>query len=435
MSWFLTQQVLAGISNSGPYLGQVSQGLRDPDTLNATNFQMICRGRLIIRSTTEGNLRIAFPTAYYINNNNGIESGIGADTTIGATICIGGINSANAISGGGSLINITWGGNALATVPSGTLDYLSDEIPGTSGLTPGTVIWYQVRFENPNGILYETGATNYEALNSTNVALGGEQIRYAASGLDLTQISTKSAWTGGTSSTNLRYCPSLVVAQTSAPSVLNIGTSISDGFRSSARTTPTAPAASGELGDRGIFMRALGRSIACASVAQGGSALVQFLDPAKRSIRMTKAPYFSHIVTDHGTNDLRGQNRTVSELIADYTAFSALFPGKPVFIGTILPDVTGSAGVTNPDGSDQTPNTSNGFNTKQPAANALIRAGVSGVAGYFDLCSAVQLTGNEQKWYADGTALLMTPDFLHPSTYAEQRIVSSGVVDTSVFVR
>lgn len=408
----------------------VTNAVRVPDTLSAGSTQMIGRARMTVRSTTTGNLRIAFPTAYFGSNNGGIESTPGGSTTIGAYVCIGGSNSANAISGGGSLIQVTWGGQALPVIPDGTLAYLSDEISGTANLTPGTVLWVQARYENANGILYESGGSGKEALDSTN----GEQIRYAASGLDLTQISLKSAWSGGSTSPNLRFAPTLVVAPTTDAAVLNVGTSISEGFVSSAKGTPSAPAASGEVGDRGILSRAIGRAVAVASVAQGGSRVAQFLTLANRAIRMQMVPYFTDIVTDHGCNDIRGGSATAATVVGYYQSLIALFPGLRVWFSTQTPHVTGA--ITLADGSDQTPYANQNWPTEMPALNAAIRAGITGAAGYFDLNAATRLGSNELKWYADGsTALLMASDLLHPSTYAEQRVISQGVVDTSVFVR
>lgn len=420
----------ASVYGRGEYLGHITNAVRHPDSLSNTSTQMIVRGRLTVRSTPNGNIRIAFPTYYAPNNLNGIESTTGAPSTIACNVVIGGSVSNGSIQGGSALIPVTWGGQTLATVPDGTVDYLSDEIPGTSGLRPGDVLWFQVRFENPNGILYENGSGSYEALDSSN----GEQIRFAASGLDLTQIGVKTTWSGGSTSPNLRYGPSLVVARTNSPAVLIGGTSINDGFRSTAKGTPPAPAAAGEVGDRGLLPRAIGRNVACASIAQGGSQVAHFLIPANRAIRMNMVQYFSHVAFDGPTNDIGGGGYTATQTAANITLLASVFAGKPLWIATVPPRTTGA--WTAADGSDQVVSTMNQWGTTMPAMNALIRAGIAGVAGYFDVNAATRLGSNELLWYADGsTPGLMAPDGLHPSTYGEQRVIAQGVVNTAVFAR
>lgn len=411
------------------YLGQITNAIRHPDTLSAASTQLIARGRLVVKSTVQGNIRIAFPTYYAPTNANGVESTAGSVTTIGCYIIIGGTVSSGAISGGGTPIQVTWGGQALAVVPDGTVDYLSDEIPGTSGLTPESVIWYQVRYENPNGIIYESGQTNNEALDTT----AGEQTRFAASGLDLTQISSKASWTGGTAG-SAKYGPSLVVAPTFDAAVLIGGTSINDGYRSSAKGAAGAPAAAGEIGDKGLLPRAIGRSVAYACIAQGGSQVAQFLIPTNRQIRMKMLPYFSHVAWDGPTNDLGGGGFLPDVIAANYTALAGLFEGRPFYTATVPPRTTGA--WTLADGSDQVVATISQWATRMPIMNGLIRAGIPGVTGYFDVNAAMRLGSDELKWYADGVnAGLMTSDGLHPSTYGEQRVISQGVVNVGVFVR
>jgi len=153
---------------------------------------------------------------------------------------------------------------------------------------------------------------------------------------------------------------------------------------------------------------------------------------ANSSIRRQLIPYFSHIVTDHLCNDIRNDNITAAAAIARLQAFAESFD-RPVWATTQFPHVTGA--ITLADGTDQVPTTNGGYGAKLAGLNALIRAGIVGIAGSFDLSLAVRLGADDTKWYANGTALLMSPDMLHPATYASQCVVNQGVLDTSLLVR
>lgn len=413
--------------NPSTYVGQVAGQCTIPRSSSGTSTQLIARTRHWLRAGVNY-VRVAFPNVICADNSGGLETSLGTTASVSAYLIAGGTNSAGAISGGGTPVQVTWGGASSVTLADKSVDQLSDVIVITAA--KDTVLWSQCSYENAAGIIYDVGASGTEALDSTN----GEILRIAASGLDLSQINSKAAWTGGTSTTNHRYGPILIVSDTIEPAVLVAGTSISVGTSESAKGTPGAPAASGEIGDRGIVARSIGGVFAYTKIAQGGSRLAHFLVEANRTVRMRLAPYFSHVIIDGPTNDLGGGGYTPAQVVASMQAFAALFPGKVIFGGTVLPRTTGA--WTAADGSDQTTSTINNWATNEPALNALIRAGVTGYAGYFDYNAAARLGSNELRWHADGsTAALMTADGLHPSTYGSQRVRSQGVVNTAVILR
>lgn len=428
----LSYQSSTGVVVQQPttYLGHVTNAARISNFFSNTNFQFISRAKEIIKSVIEGNLRPTLSTLYCLMNDSGLERPLPGNSTYRVNLIVGGTVSGGAIVGGGNIINVTYNGSRDIVVPPGVLDFPLDEIPGTSNLPVDTVLWWQISMTNPNGIIMES---NQGSTGSPSDSTAGEQMRYAASGLDMNLIDSKGAWTGGTQSPNFRYGPTLVLANTKSPSVYNLGTSISVGQAESAAGTPPAPASGGEIGDRGILARAIGRSVAVFNGAQGGSTISQFLVEANRAGRMSIAKYFSHVVTDHMSNDIRFDAITAAQAVSRAEQFIALFPNHSAWVTTQPPHVSGA--VTLADGTDQTPTTVGQYGSKIVALNALIRTGVPGAAGYFDLNAAVRLGSDETKWFANGTALLMTPDLLHPSTYASQRVVSQGVIDTSKFVR
>lgn len=431
MSYFQDMvALLTSRERGGPYLGQVAGQCRLPSTLSAASTQLLSRSRHILRAATP-TIRIALPTGYAADNVNGVESGIGVTASIRAYIVVGGNNSANAIVGGTLIGPVTWSGEAVIDQASGLMANLSDPINLGSTRAAGTVIWVQAGWECSAGILYETGATGSESLDSTN----GEQMRFAASGLDLTQVSAMTAWSGGTSSVNLRYSPSLIVAPTQAPSVMIWGSSIADGFGASAKGTPGAPASSGEIGDKGLISRVLGATLAYSQVAGGGSQVAQLVNPANRVMRMQMAPYFSHIAIDGPTNDLGGGAQSAAQCIGHLQDFAALFPWQPVFTTTVTPRTTGGTWLA-ADGSDQTLSELNSFSTKLPGLNTLMRAGIAGIAGVWDVNAAVRLGSDDTKWHADGVNnQLMTADGVHFKSFAEQRVRSEGAINPADIVR
>lgn len=407
------------------YLGQCTDGIRMPTAVNNSLTQMLMRKRLKLGSGGASYVQARFPNFAVVSNNNGLETGTGGSATIKAYLVIGGTISAGAITGG-RIVQCTWGGATSVSVADKAISPLHDPIYVNA--PAGSVIWYQISYENAAGIVFETGLANAECSDSTN----GENFRFAASGMDMNQISSMAAWTGGTTSPNHGYGPFCVVTPRTGPSVMYVGTSIDMGFRSSSNN-------GGNKGALGRVLAAAGIPYIC--VAQGGSKMSEWNVLANRALRMEAEQYCSHIITGHMINDLlEGAAVDATVLAQRFSAHRATFSeNKPVFAVTSTPRTTGTA--TNADGSDQTPYDVSGFNARRLAGNALVRGGLPGYAGYFDYSSAFGLPGAvENKWFANGTTDYMfgayTPaDYLHPGTVGEQYAATSGVLDVSCILR
>lgn len=404
------------------YEGNFATAVQVPDTLSAGSTQLIARTRHIARATLVNvPIKARFPNFYCPNTSNGAEVGPGGVATVSACLIVGGTISAGAIVGGGSPIPLTWGGNSSVTASNNGMTPFHD--PVSVSVNPGDVLWYQISYQNAAGIIYLSGGTGSEAQDSTN----GETIRFAASGLDLTQINSKAAWTGGSTSTNLIYRPVNIVATITEPSVGIVGTSIEMGFKSSAKGAAA--------GNKGIAMRAVAGSYGVTNCAHGSSTAAQFLTPANVVNRMSILQYTSHIELSHGVNDITGA--TAVQTAGYLASIIALFPGKPVFVHTLVPRTTGA--WTLADGSDQAAHSSG---SERTALNALIRAGIAGAAGYRDAGAAASLggAGNDVKWYADGSTNYMfqaaTPaDGLHPGTQGESYLLASGFLNPATISR
>ncbi len=407
------------------YLGQCTDGIRMPTAVNNSLTQMLMRKRLKISNGGASYVQARFPNFSVVSNNNGLETGTGGAATIKAYLVIGGTISAGAITGG-RIVQCTWGGATSVSVADKAISPLHDPIYVNA--PAGSVIWYQISYENAAGIVFETGLANAECSDSTN----GENFRFAASGMDMNQISSMGAWSGGSTSPNHGYGPFCVVTPRTGPSVMYVGTSIDMGFRSSSNN-------GGNKGALGRVLAAAGIPYIC--VAQGGSKMSEWNVLANRALRMEAEQYCSHIITGHMINDLlEGAAVDAAVLASRFSAHRATFPeNKPVFAVTCTPRTTGTA--TNADGSDQTPYDVSGFNARRLAGNALVRGGLPGYAGYFDYSSAFGLPGAvDNKWFANGTADYMfgaysPADYLHPGTVGEQYAATTGVLDASCILR
>ena len=269
------------------YLGHIADSTRLPTTTSLSAKQLICRSRYKLVGSGASFLQARFPNFAVVSNNGGLETGVGDAATITGYLVVGGTASAGAITGG-KAYQLTWSGATSVSVADKAMTPLHDPI--YVSVPKNSYVWYQIAYDSPTGIVFEYGEANAEALDATN----GEIFRFAASGLSLTQVSSMSTWTGGTSSTNYRYGACAVVTQTSAPSVLYVGTSIDMGFRSSANNG----------GNKGILSRSLAATCGFINVAQGGSSMKHWETLANRSLRMQLEQYCSHVITGHGINDL-----------------------------------------------------------------------------------------------------------------------------------
>lgn len=398
-------------------LRQATDACRLPTNISAGAKQLICRSRhkLNVAATY---IQAIFPNFNVAIANGGIETGTGGAATISAYLIVGGTNSSGAITGG-KAYQVTWGGQTSVTVADKANSPLHDPI--FVNVPEGSYIWYQTSVSNAAGIVHESGNATTEPLDSTN----GELFRYAPSGLNLAQISSMDAWTGGTSATTFRYAPIVIATPHNKPAVMVVGTSIDVGIRSTANGG----------GNRGLIPRALAAvGIPYYNVGQASASGQNWLVPANRALRMQLEPYCSHVISTHLINDLP-TTLTDAQVLQTLVDVAATFT-KPV-IGTTCTPYTNGA-WTSADGSDQTLRTTNNFETKRQTLNAQVRAGVPGYAGYIDQAAACCIPGtSDSKWFSDGTTnYFFGPatgaDGLHPGTQGETYAVATGALDFSM---
>lgn len=411
------------------YLGAVGTATRMPNVVAAAASitQMISRTRHIMRSAFT-QIQFRYPNGALVANNGGITAGTGGPARITACVVVGGANASGAIVGG-TLYQCTWGGVPYVDVPDKTHSPLPDPIIASGGRN--SVVWMQVGYVGANGAVYCSGATGSEELDAAH----GEQFRFAASGLDMSQVNSMGVWNGGATSSNHSYRPSCILALTVEPTFFLSGDSIGAGFHESANNAAN--------GDKGLTARLVGQYFGYVNVCQGGTRAAHFTTPGQAAFQLELAQYCSHHITMYGTNDLSNSPfPSGATLVARLQAVLALTPTLPGYACTVSPRTNDAAttAATAADGSDQTVFNSNTYNARRSSANSTLRAGgIAGITGVIDLAAAASLggVGDDTKWYANGSANYMfqtyTPaDFLHPGTQGATRVASDAALQSQV---
>jgi hypothetical protein len=214
------------------------------------------------------------------------------------------------------------------------------------------------------------------------------------------------------------WVPTAIIGYSSAAAVCLVGDSRSSG---------SIDLLSDATGDTGDLARAIGPVLAytklSAPISKAQAAVSNF------SNRLRMVSYCTHVIDDYGINDAAAA--TPSATIATYRASLAALFSKPTF-GTTLPAETSST--------DSWATTANQTTTVDPSAfNALVRAGIAGEVGYFDLAVAVD-PGGIKKWpvsripgAATGTTGFATTDGVHGTAILNTIIAQSGLINLQWF--
>lgn len=206
--------------------------------------------------------------------------------------------------------------------------------------------------------------------------------------------------------------PIALLSQTTRPSIYLIGDSRCSG----------AGDVYDSSGDLGELARSIGPSFAYINAGSEGDALSFWL--SSHAARSQFAAWCSHAVLQAGVNDITGG--TTPATVASNRALVRSAINLPMW-ETTLPTETSST--------DNWTTTGNQTAIANPANrttfNTGVRAGSTGMKGYFDIASVTDASG---VWNANGTtAKLWTPDGIHESQFANIQIKNSGVVNTSGF--
>lgn len=180
----------------------------------------------------------------------------------------------------------------------------------------------------------------------------------------------------GVAANVLFYGPVAIWAPTRRPSWIEMGDSRAEGG------TEGLP---DSFGESGLLRPSLGPVFGCTNLSQSATSLFDFLSTASKTYRNEMIAGCSHIICPYGVNDLGGAGRTAAQLAADFTTLAGLYPNQKVFATTLPPYLSTSDGFQTI--ANQT-NVITGNNQKVTDFNTLVRAGIPGIAGYFDIARA-----------------------------------------------
>lgn len=372
----------------GKYLGQVATRGTLCYQQSTANQQMMARSRHLARDHITS-IQVAWPN--WSVSLSRVETGSGGSATITAAVEYP----------AGTFTQLKFSGavqGAVADAATIFSDFATVNIPA------GAEFWIRAYYVGSVGMIYNNnGNDTHDTLN------------FAPSGLsDQTMGGTVTNKQAG-----LWWGPCAILSYTTRPSVWLAGDSRMFGIHD-ATTDP-----SGGVGQVG---RIVAPSLAFINGGISGDRVNLAISNYTR--RLALAQYCTHAIVSFGINDLTA-SRTAAQVAADLTTFAGLLGDKPAYLCTVSPDTTSTdswATTTN--------QTAFGQEAARVSLNALIRAGVSGYAGVFDIADVTESARNSGLWAVNGSANYATNDGLHESAAMNQLISrSAGIARTDMFYR
>jgi hypothetical protein len=327
------------------------------------------------------------------------EAGTGATMTLSAAVEYNGVN-----------YPVRWSGSSNVAIPDGTTSAESDAVTVT--IPNGAAFFVRSYYQIPgNVVICDTGTGVNAALSPA--ASGGDE----ANGEKLyvggtTQVSgTGGLAANGTQAVGLCFRPVAITSPSATKAWLLLGDSRQQGY---------SDAYTGTSSDKGQLARSVGPySGYCNAGVPSDSASIFVSSHAKR---VGLAPYFTHVVCEYGTNDTA--TRTATQIQNDLTAIASYF-AIPVYQTTFGPRTTST------DAWATTANqTAYAQNSVKNTVNAAIRAGLSGMAGHFEIADIVESARDSGKWAVNGSANYFTNDGIHEVNTANIAIAALAVPGT-----
>jgi hypothetical protein len=348
-----------------PYLGQVATLKMCANTILTVGIlaQQMVRTPTVARDRIT-TIQLMYPNWYLPVGQT--ETGSGGTVTITAAI---------EYPIGTTCTRVTWSGSASTVVASNTNSALSDacavSIPrGARFMIRTYAVW------SVNSLYYDNNSSAGDAAQSIN----GGSFRYAITGLT-DQTMTPGATSGGNLDNTKYYGPIVAAGWTSRPSVLCLGDSRQEGFYD--RYTGS--------GDVGEAARSVGPYFAYTNVGHASESAANFVNNTHTN-RVAIAPYFSHVVSNYGINDVTLGGATAAATYANLLTIKGYFPSQKFFQLTLPPETTSTDSWATT-GAQTKVNATNDI--KRVAFNELVRSNAN-TDGYFDLCP------NSETAYASG---------------------------------
>lgn len=228
--------------------------------------------------------------------------------------------------------------------------------------------------------------------------------------------STTDKTAGGTltnNSSNVSFGPLAIVGQTTKPTVLVMGDSRVHGIDDVADASL----------DLGTVGRSIGKEFAYINAGRSGERAGELL--ASHAGRLEISQYCTHIVVQHGTNDIHSENVDAATLKSRLEAIIAAFSGKIAYVVTIEPNSNSTDSFATLANQTVSP-----YNGVRIAHNATVRAGgIAGAAGYFEIADALESSRDSGLWKVTGEPNGYTDDGNHANQLANWLVRDLGVVD------
>ena len=270
-------------------------------------------------------------------------------------------------------------GSRTGTMDSGNngASQLALSAPVAVDVPNGAMFWVRYLLTGAEGVVFQDGSAAeiapVQGANLNEFCEGGNG--------ELTDNTLGGSYANNVSS--VRYSPILILGQTTASSVLIVGDSRANGAHDTADSS----------GDLGNAARSIGAALGYSAITAGGYSAQNFI--AGHDIIGLIAPYFSHVISNLGGNDLNHGDSAATVLSRMETIWS-YFPGNKVGQLTVEPFTSST------DGWGTTANQSP--QSQAPAAQAVneaLRAGYSGVTVY-DIAAAVETAVGSGIWKSPG---------------------------------
>jgi hypothetical protein len=267
--------------------------------------------------------------------------------------------------------------------------------------------------------IFRSGMTNMVWWAQRSTGATQDQCNFGSSVTNVVATGTLTSSTGSQG-----YGPSAIFARSNCKAIYLGGDSRVAGTGDTSDAT----------GDLGELARSIGPSLPYINAGSPSTKVQSFITAGNYTKRVKLANDFcTGEVSNYAINDLNG-SRVATLIAPDLVTYHALFPSLKKFQTTIYCYSTGAWTLV--DGSDQTTGASN---AQRVALNTLIRAGLSGVDGFFDSVLAVSLSPTDDtigKFNATGSAgstVAYTVDGLHATILGTQAIQTLGAINPALF--
>lgn len=360
-------------------LRQIATRAVAPTDFTTANKQILSKRRYVARDRITS-LKIAFANWYL---NSGIEVGSG-----------GTLKTRAFVEYAGQKVYFAWTGSPETLTPDFATSAVSDD--AFIDIPDGGEFYITSLGTFSNGMTYTLDRDK----------AGGDTCQYGVSGLTIDMPIVES---GAYSS----FGPIFVLGESDKPSALLVGDSRVDGLFEVINP----------YGFRGLTERCIGPHLATLKVASSGEQASEFVSSHAR--RLELSPYFTKVVICEGINDLR-HGRSGEQATQDVSTIVSYFPNADVYVCTIDPVSSSSDGWATL--ANQTPDPLT--NAGRILFNENVRAGIPGVAGYFELADVLESGRNSGKWRVAGGAF--TDDGLHANRRGNQFLEDAGALDARV---